>query len=39
MEEGRSLSCGADCWREEFAPFIAAFFDRCSPFIRIQRKR
>ena len=39
MEEGRSLSCGADCWREEFAPFIAGFFDRCSPFIRIQRKR
>jgi len=28
---------GADCWQEEFAGFIAGFFDRCSPLVRIKR--
>jgi len=30
---------GADCWDEEFAPFIAAFFSRYSPLVRIGRTR
>jgi len=30
---------GADCWQEEFAGFIAGFFDRCSPLVRISRGR
>jgi len=28
---------GADCWDEAFAGFIAGFFDRCSPLVRIKR--
>ncbi len=30
---------GADCWQEEFAAFIAGFFSRCSPLVRITRGR
>lgn len=30
---------GVDCWQEEFAGFIAGFFDRCSPLVRISRGR
>ena len=30
---------GADCWQEEFAAFIAGFFSRCSPLVRIRRGR
>jgi tRNA nucleotidyltransferase (CCA-adding enzyme) len=30
---------GADCWQEEFAGFIAGFFARCSPLVRITRGR
>lgn len=39
LESGWTLREGADCWQQEFAPFIAAFFDRCSPLVRILRKR
>jgi len=39
LESGWTLSEGADCWQEEFAPFIAEFFDRNSPLTRIERKR
>ena len=38
LEKGWTLSEGAECWREEFAPFLAAFFDRCSPLVRILRR-
>ena len=34
---GWTLHEGAECWKEEFAPFIAEFFDQCSPLTRIQR--
>ena len=30
---------GADCWQEEFSGFIAAFFSRRSPLVRIERDR
>lgn len=39
LENGWALLEGKDCWQEEFAPFIAGFFDRCSPLVRILRKR
>jgi len=39
LESRWTLLEGADCWQEEFAPFIAGFFDRCSPLVRILRKR
>ena len=39
LENGWTLLEGADCWQQEFAPFIAGFFDRCSPLVRILRKR
>ena len=39
LEGGWTLLEGADCWQQEFAPFIAGFFDRCSPLVRILRKR
>jgi tRNA nucleotidyltransferase (CCA-adding enzyme) len=39
LESGWTLLEGADCWQPEFAPFIAGFFDRCSPLVRILRKR
>ena len=39
LEKGWTVLEGADCWKQEFAPFIAGFFDRCSPLIRILRKR
>jgi len=39
LESGWTLLEGADCWKAEFAPFIAGFFDRCSPLVRILRKR
>ena len=38
LEKGWTLSEGAECWQEEFAPFLAAFFDRCSPLVRILRR-
>jgi tRNA nucleotidyltransferase (CCA-adding enzyme) len=39
LGSGWTVLEGADCWQQEFAPFIAGFFDRCSPLIRILRKR
>jgi len=39
LEQGWALREGAECWQEEFAPFIARFFDRGSPLVRILRKR
>lgn len=38
LEQGWQADEGADCWHEEFAPFIAAFFRRGSPLIRVRRK-
>jgi len=39
LENGWALLEGEDCWQPGFAPFIAGFFDRCSPLVRILRKR
>ncbi len=39
LELGWTVYEGEECWQEEFAAFIAEFFDRCSPLIRILRKR
>ena len=39
LELGWTLHEGQDCWKEEFAPFIAEFFDQCSPLTRIQREK
>jgi tRNA nucleotidyltransferase (CCA-adding enzyme) len=38
LEQGRILKEGADCWQDEFAPFLAEFFDRASPLVRILKK-
>ncbi|MEN6442358.1 MAG: hypothetical protein ABFC71_01220 [Methanoregula sp.] len=32
-----TVQYGEDCWNEEFAFFIAAFFNRCSPLVRILK--
>jgi len=37
LEKDWQVTEGAECWDEEFAPFIASFFARCSPLTRIQR--
>ncbi len=39
LELGWTLHEGAECWQEEFAPFIAEFFDRHSPLTRILREK
>jgi len=39
LELGWTLHEGTECWQEEFAPFIAEFFDRSSPLTRILRVR
>jgi len=39
LESGWTLHEGAECWQEEFAPFIAEFFDRRSPLVRILREK
>lgn len=39
LEQGWTLHEGAECWQEEFAPFIAEFFDRSSPLVRILRAK
>lgn len=39
LEKGWTLDEGAACWQEEFAPFIARFFERYSPLTRIKRKK
>lgn len=38
LAQGWQVDEGPDCWHEEFAPFIAAFFRRGSPLIRVRRK-
>ncbi len=35
---GWQVDVGADCWHSEFESFIAAFFRRGSPLIRVRRK-
>jgi tRNA nucleotidyltransferase (CCA-adding enzyme) len=35
---GWEVSEGADCWQPEFGHFIARFFNRCSPLVRILRE-
>ncbi|MDP2797606.1 MAG: CCA tRNA nucleotidyltransferase [Methanoregula sp.] len=37
LANGWELKKGTECWHEEFAPFIAGFFDRCSPLVRVKR--
>jgi hypothetical protein len=39
MEQGWTIHEGPECWQEEFAPFIAEFFDRLSPLTRILRDK
>jgi tRNA nucleotidyltransferase (CCA-adding enzyme) len=36
--EGWQVDEGDACWHEEFVPFIAAFFRRGSPLIRVRRR-
>jgi tRNA nucleotidyltransferase (CCA-adding enzyme) len=38
LSQGWHVDEGADCWHEEFVPFIAVFFRRGSPLIRVRRK-
>jgi tRNA nucleotidyltransferase (CCA-adding enzyme) len=38
LETGWNVTGGAECWEEEFSPFIAGFFSRSSPLARIRRK-
>jgi tRNA nucleotidyltransferase (CCA-adding enzyme) len=38
LAEGWQVDEGAGCWHEEFMPFIAGFFRRGSPLIRVTRK-
>jgi tRNA nucleotidyltransferase (CCA-adding enzyme) len=39
LELGWKLHEGPECWKEEFAPFIAEFFDKNSPLARIRREK
>jgi tRNA nucleotidyltransferase (CCA-adding enzyme) len=39
LELGWTLYEGPECWKEEFAPFIAEFFNQCSPLSRIRREK
>ncbi len=39
LEAGWTVLEGEECWQEEFSAFIAAFFDRSSPLVRILRGR
>jgi tRNA nucleotidyltransferase (CCA-adding enzyme) len=38
LANGWTVNEGADCWHEEFVPFIARFYRRGSPLIRVRRK-
>jgi tRNA nucleotidyltransferase (CCA-adding enzyme) len=38
LSQGWHVDEGAECWHEDFVPFIAAFFRRGSPLIRVRRK-
>ncbi|RQD84154.1 MAG: CCA tRNA nucleotidyltransferase [Methanocalculus sp. MSAO_Arc2] len=37
MSQGWAVRSGSDCWREEISIFLAAFFERSSPAVRIMR--
>lgn len=39
LECGWTVFEGEECWQPEFAAFIAGFFDRNSPLVRILRNR
>jgi len=39
LAEGFEVAEGADCWREEFAPFIGSYLKRASPLIRTRQKK
>jgi tRNA nucleotidyltransferase (CCA-adding enzyme) len=39
LDAGWTVDEGPACWQEEFAPFIAGFFNRCSPLARILREQ
>ncbi len=36
-EHGWEVASGADCWSEDLSEFLAAFFERSSPAVRIMR--
>ncbi len=36
-EHGWDVTSGADCWNEDLSEFLAAFFERSSPGVRIMR--
>jgi len=36
-EHGWYVASGADCWNEDLSEFLAAFFERSSPAVRIMR--
>ncbi len=37
VEHGWDITSGADCWNEDLSEFLAAFFERSSPAVRIMR--
>ena len=37
LETGWTVAEGAGCWSEEFSPFIAGFFRRCSPLTWVEK--
>jgi tRNA nucleotidyltransferase (CCA-adding enzyme) len=39
LENNWQVSEGKDCWSPEFTSFIAGFFGRCSPLVRIRQKK
>ena len=39
LAKGWCVNEGVECWSEEFSPFIAGFFHRCSPLTRIERMK
>lgn len=38
LANGWQVDEGPDCWREEYSSFIAEFFSRGSPLIRVRRR-
>jgi tRNA nucleotidyltransferase (CCA-adding enzyme) len=39
LAHGWNVEEDTGCWQECFAPFLAMFFERCSPLTKIQRKK
>ncbi|MCX6685452.1 MAG: CCA tRNA nucleotidyltransferase [Methanoregula sp.] len=39
LTNGWRVEEGAGCWQEQFAQFIAMFFERCSPLTRVHRRK